>query len=199
MTARSEILRAIRRHTPPHVPLPALEGNWIRYPDAVGQFTTMLQAVGGTALSAEDRSALAERLRDLPEFVAARRICSLVDEVPSQGVDLEQIDDPHDLADLDFAIVPAAFGVAENGAVWIDAATVKHRVIYFLAQHVAVVLPAREIVHNMHEAYERLGGAPFAEPGFGMFLSGPSKTADIEQSLVIGAHGIRSLTVLLVD
>jgi len=69
-------------------------------------------------------------------------------------------------------------------------------VLFFLPQHLSIVLPSSQIVHNMHEAYAK------AEPqkhAFSGFISGPSKTADIEQSLVIGAHGARSLTVLAVD
>jgi L-lactate dehydrogenase complex protein LldG len=97
---------------------------------------------------------------------------------------------------VDFAILPGKFGVAENGAVWVSDERVRHRVIYFLAQHLALVVPADQIVNNMHEAYEPLR---FDGPGFGTFISGPSKTADIEQSLVIGAHGARSLTVLLMS
>jgi len=93
--------------------------------------------------------------------------------------------------------------VAENGAVWVTDHDVPQRVIYFLCQHLVLVVPAIEIVDNMHAAYERLnsagdnGGSIFAQPLFGTFIAGPSKTADIEQSLVIGAHGARSLTVYL--
>ncbi len=47
----------------------------------------------------------------------------------------------------------------------------------------------------MHEAYARL--AP-REIGYGLFISGPSKTADTEQALVIGAQGARRCTVFLV-
>jgi L-lactate dehydrogenase complex protein LldG len=58
-----------------------------------------------------------------------------------------------------------------------------------------LIVPADQIVHNMHQAYDRL---QFNEPSYRLFISGPSKTADIEQSLVIGAQGPRSLVVFLV-
>ena len=73
---------------------------------------------------------------------------------------------------------------------------IRQRTIYFIAQHLALVVPRSEVVSNMHQAYQRLR---FDDNAFGCFVSGPSKTADIEQSLVIGAHGARSLTVFLVD
>ena len=109
---------------------------------------------------------------------------------------MEAIDDPHDLADVDFAVLPGQMAVAENAAVWTTEEGVRHRVVYFLTQHLALVVPRSRLVHNLHEAYERLS---FGGNEFGVWISGPSKTADIEQSLVIGAHGARSLTVVLTD
>ena len=94
------------------------------------------------------------------------------------------------------ALVPGHFGVAENGAIWITDEETPHRVIYFIAQHLVIAVPGDQIVSNMHEAYQRLD---FPTSGFGTFISGPSKTADIEQSLVIGAHGPRSLTAYLLS
>ena len=88
------------------------------------------------------------------------------------------------------------FAVAENGAVWVPDQRMKHRVASFITQHLALIVPGDQIVHNMHQAYDRLN---FEATGFGVFISGPSKTADIEPSLVIGAHGARSLTVFLLD
>ena len=84
--------------------------------------------------------------------------------------------------------------MAENAAIWVDEADLPHRALPFVAQHLAIVLPKRKIVADMHAAYARL---PRPLPGYGVFISGPSKTADIEQALVIGAQGPKSLVVLL--
>ena len=112
------------------------------------------------------------------------------------------MEDPHELESVDFAILSGHFGVAENGAIWVTDRGLRHRVIYFITQHLSLVIQADQIVHNMHQAYEKLiegdganYGGPVGKRAFGTFISGPSKTADIEQSLVIGAHGPRSLTV----
>jgi L-lactate dehydrogenase complex protein LldG len=56
-----------------------------------------------------------------------------------------------------------------------------------------LVLDKNTIVANMQQAYAKLENAG----SYGVFIAGPSKTADIEQSLVIGAHGARSMMVLI--
>jgi L-lactate dehydrogenase complex protein LldG len=98
------------------------------------------------------------------------------------------------LADVDLAVLAAEFGIAENGSVWLPEANMLHRALPTVTQHLALVLDQRQLVATMHQAYARLPNGP---GGYGLFIAGPSKTADIEQSLVIGAHGARSLVVLV--
>jgi L-lactate dehydrogenase complex protein LldG len=195
-TSKDAILNALRAQHPPDAALPDLaHGPWITYPDPVAQFAHVLAVVGGNCVRAAAIDDVRHELDRLPVYSTGKKVYSLVPGIESRNLDPHAIIDPHQLDDVDFAVLPGDFAVAENAAVWVTDEGVPHRVIYFIAQHVALVVPAGEIVHNMHEAYERLR---FERPGFGCFISGPSKTADIEQSLVIGAHGARSLTVFLV-
>ncbi|MCC7418699.1 MAG: LUD domain-containing protein [Planctomycetaceae bacterium] len=196
MTSRDEILRNVRRRLPQSAELPSLDRDWIRYPDREAQFLESLAFVGGRGVVVDSVSAADFALRELPAWSNAKQTFSAVPGVGSSTVDLSQTQDPHALQDVDFAVLPGEFAVAENGAVWITDANVRHRVIYFLTQHLALVVPRREMVDTMHAAYERIS---LGEKRFGAFISGPSKTADIEQSLVIGAHGARSMTVFLVS
>lgn len=102
--------------------------------------------------------------------------------------------DPHELEDLGLAILDGQFGVAENGAIWLEDSNLGLRALPFITEHLVIVLDRNKLVETMHQGYELIGDS---KSGFGLFLAGPSKTADIEQSLVIGAHGAKSLRVLL--
>jgi L-lactate dehydrogenase complex protein LldG len=104
-------------------------------------------------------------------------------------------EDPHELEDLNLAILEGQFGVAENGAIWLDDRQLPFRAIPFITEHLVIVLRKSKLFPTLHQAYEEIGNQ-FS--GFGLFVAGPSKTADIEQSLVIGAHGAKSLRVVLV-
>lgn len=202
MTSREQILADIRRQLPVDAPLPAHDGPWIRYADPQAQFLDVLTSVGGKGIVVAGAAALRAAVDQIATAVAAERIFSAVPAAAPGTVPWEAIDDPYDLADVDLAIAPGELAVAENAAVWVTDAVLPQRSAYFLTQHLVLVVGADRLVHNMHEAYAQLAaraeaGRPFAEPLFGSFLSGPSKTADIEQALVIGAHGARSLHVLL--
>ena len=204
MNSKNEILRRLRDVEAPAVEAPDHDGPWIQYDDVDAQFAAMVAAVGGVCHQAASTDDAMQVLEALPFVRHAGGLLSKSLKVVSQAptltagnVDLDAVEDPHVLADVDLAIVRGHFGVAENGAVWVSDEAVRHRVIFFLPQHVAVIVPRDALVHNMHEAYERMRLPDAGQ--FGMFLSGPSKTADIEQSLVIGAHGARSLTVIRGD
>lgn len=194
MTPKQTILSAIRQHHLPEAPLPSLDQSWIQFSDARAQFVSVLESVGGRAVLVADLATLNAELSSMVEWRDAKKTVSLVAGVRG-NTELTGIDDPHATEDVDFAILPGQFAVAENGAVWVSDDGVRHRAIYFIAQHLALVVSAKDIVPNMHDAYGRLS---FDSPRFGVFISGPSKTADIEQSLVIGAHGPRSMTVFIV-
>jgi L-lactate dehydrogenase complex protein LldG len=86
------------------------------------------------------------------------------------------------------------FGVAENGAIWLTDATMGDQVLPYITEHLILIIRHDAIVPTLHEAYEQIGNANYT---LGTFLAGPSKTADIEQSLVLGAHGSKSLLVYL--
>lgn len=196
MDAREQVLRAIGRQLPPAHALPDLNQSWITFADRGRQFQSVLETVGGACVRCRSSQDVAPTLQRLSCWESAAKRCCLIPGIGDSSVDLEAVADPRDLADVDVAIAAAEFGVAENGAVWVTNRGVRHRAIFFIAQHLVLVLAADQIVDNMHQAYERLR---LGLPEFGVFISGPSKTADIEQSLVIGAHGARSLTILLVE
>lgn len=193
MPAKDEILKKLRSQIVEQVTLPDLEGDWIEYEDPIAQFSQTLEAVGGSCVETSLEE-VPKRLSGFEEWQKADRIFSAVPSVPGT-VELDQEEEPHDLENLDFVVYPGEFAVAENGAIWVTDQQLKHRVVFFITQFLVLVVPKEQILHNMHEAYAK---ATVPQPGFGLFLSGPSKTADIEQSLVIGAHGCRELQVYLV-
>ena len=194
MTARDAILAAIRASgadpvpAPPH-PAPVKQG------DPVARFLESVKGVGGQSFRVADAAELAVEVAKLPTWSSPRRV-SLVPGLPGGTVDLGAVADPHELSDLDVAAIPGEIGVAENGAVWVTGESLgPHRAVFVIPEHLVLVVKAADVVNDMQEAYGRI---TLPRPGYGTFISGPSKTADIEQSLVIGAHGARSCAVFVV-
>lgn len=194
--SREKILRALRGQEIPDVELPAIEGPWTTFRDRRGRFSRAVRNAGGQCVRVHGQDQLAGALEGLEAYATAERRASVVPGWGDPNVALGGLDDPRRLANVDFALLPGELGVAENGAVWIDAGEYLHRAVLFLPEHLGLVLSAANLVDHLHDAYARIR---FDDRGFGCFLAGPSKTADIEQSLVIGAHGARSLTVFLVE
>lgn len=193
MTSKEKILNSIRENNiVKDAKLPSYENFGIKFDNKFETFSTMLESVGGKALVIEKED-LDKTIKEL--YPDEKIIASNVDFCSLGNFDSNSQDDTHNLKDIDLAIVKGNFAVAENGAIWMKDESNRHRSLYFIAQNIVIVINENEIVNNMHEAYEKLS---FEKAGFGVFISGPSKTADIEQSLVIGAHGPKSGYVIFI-
>ena len=196
MSSRDEILSRVRRHQRQDFPSPAPFTEGITFADPHAHFAEVLGTVGGRCERVATLGDASRLLEGLEAYSNAEKTCTLMEGLGATTFDLGSISDPHALKDVDYAILPGQWAVAENGAVWVTAEDPIHRILHFITQHLSLVVPSRLVVSNLHEAYERIA---IGQSAFGSWISGPSKTADIEQSLVIGAHGARSLTVFLVD
>jgi len=192
MSSKEKILAAVRANQPSGTALPVVEeAGAIQFDDVVAKFRTTLEGIGGKVMETNDPQEIGSYVKQ--NFKDGNKYVTSIDDL--QGIDHIHIDeDPHQLEDVEVAIIPGTFAVAENSAIWVTTSAVKVRVLPFICQHLVVLLHKKDIVHNMHQAYMRIGNMSY---DFGVFIAGPSKTADIEQSLVLGAHGPKSLTVFL--
>ncbi len=191
MNSRQQILDNIKAAKPScTVDLPDTNIAHVHYVDKNEQFANILKSVGGVASWLEKDSSIEEFITknyDKLGMIATNLDLSIDYIKPND------IDDPHSLKDVKLAIIKGKFAVAENGAVWVKEENNINRAIYFIAKKLLIIVKKENIVDSMHEAYEKVD---FAKSGFGTFISGPSKTADIEQALVIGAHGAMECRVL---
>ena len=191
MSSRERILGAVKANQPeltelPEVNIPQSNDNLME------RFATIATTIGGkvfeiTAVE-EIKSLISEQFNS-----TARILTSLAELSDIAETEISQIN-PHDLENADLAILRGEIAVAENGAIWVPESNTMQRVLPFITQHLALVVQKSSLVPTMHQAYELIGDKDY---GYSAFIAGPSKTADIEQSLVLGAHGPRSLTVFL--
>lgn len=191
MSSKNDILSAIRRHTGKRYDMPELTLDAITYEDKILQFTDSLKAAGGQVVLMQPGDDINDIIRH--HFPDAIRIASNLSSITCATFNPDDLDDPRELDNTDLAIVEGHFGVAENGAVWITC-QVKHKALYFISNSLVMLIDRNSIVNNMHEAYKRTENMTY---DFGAFISGPSKTADIEQALVLGAHGPVKVLVVL--
>jgi L-lactate dehydrogenase complex protein LldG len=192
MTSRDDILASIRSNLPrvdrplPHVPL--FDEN-LPTPLLLA-FKQSLERMGGIFLDPPDSGDVLAPVR--AKIASSNVVCSTVPEIAGNR-DIASVGAPHDLADVDLAIVRASFAVAETGSVLLSEADLSINAVAYLAQHLIVLLDPAEIVVNLHHAYRR---PEFRERHYASFHTGPSATADIEGVLIHGAQGVRSLSVL---
>lgn len=192
MNSREKILEAVKNNQPSLQQLPALEQlPAIQYEDKLLQFTSVLKTIGGNVIEISNTNEVIEYVKN--NFRDHQNYVTTLPQL--EGIKkLDENLDAHFLENIEVAVIHALFAVAENGSVWLTDDEMKIRALPFICQHLVVLLNKKDVVNNMHEAYDLIGNNEYE---FGVFIAGPSKTADIEQSLVLGAHGPKTMTVFL--
>lgn len=192
MASKEDILKKYRSNIREQFDMPDLSDiQAVTYPNPLLQFMNMTKSVGGNAIEVEAGRDVNELIREL--FPDAKEIASNLPEITIATRNPDKVGRARDLNGTDVGIIRGSFGVAENACVWIPQ-TMNEKAVCFISENLIILLPKSQIVNNMHEAYRRI---EFNDYGYGTFISGPSKTADIAQVLVMGAQAARSATVLL--
>ncbi len=194
MSSKEDILKKYRANVHERFDMPDLSDiKATTYPDPLLQFMNMTKSVGGNAIEVEKGRDINELIREL--YPDAKEIASNLPEITIATRNPDEVGRARDLNGTDVGVIRGSFGVAENACVWIPQ-QMKEKAVMFISENLVILLPKSQIVNNMHEAYRRI---EFNDYGYGTFISGPSKTADIAQVLVMGAQAARSATVLLLD
>jgi L-lactate dehydrogenase complex protein LldG len=197
MNSREEILRKLRKNTREAFDMPDLSTlKPITFADPVAEFIQKTTTTAGAKLiemkAGDDLNAVVRQA-----YPDAKLIASNLPGVEA-GMNPDTVDEAKELMKADVGVIEGSIGVAENACIWIPQ-QMKEKAVCFAAQQLVIVLKRDAIVSNMHEAYARIAASPlyFQQYKFGTFISGPSKTADIEGALVYGAQAARAVTVIL--
>ncbi|MBP6181856.1 LUD domain-containing protein [Flavobacterium sp.] len=195
MSSRASILEKIKENQPASVTeLPILSTLGLEAFDVLEKYKTVLQGIGGDFVEVKDYDSVIDFVKK--NYATEKRMITTIPVLAEIAETDWFNDDPHTLENVELTLVEAHFGVAENSALWVTDALLGQRVAPFITQYLAIIVHKKDIVATMHQAYDRIRNQEY---GFGTFIAGPSKTADIEQSLVLGAHGARGLIVFLME
>ena len=194
MSNKEDILKRYRANVRETFDMPDLSDiKAITYPEPLVQFVKMSEMVGGQVIEVDPGRDVNVLIREL--FPDAKEIASNLPEITIATRNPDDVGRARDLNGTDVGIIRGEFGVAENACIWIPQ-TMKEKAVIFISENLVILLPKSQIVNNMHEAYRRIQFNDTYD-GYGTFISGPSKTADIAQVLVMGAQAARSATILL--
>ena len=206
MSSKEYILSRLRKNTRETYDFPDLGSiRPITYADPVAEFKTKTTTTAGAKLiELDDENDLNQAIRSIMENLSpsgeAERglIASNLPGVEAQ-LNPDTVGDVRELMKADVGVIEGCIGVAENACIWIPQ-QMKEKAVCFASEQLVIVLHEKDVVSNMHEAYARISTSKeyFQQYKFGTFISGPSKTADIEGALVYGAQAARGVTVVLV-
>lgn len=194
MSNKEDILKKYRSNIHERFEMPDLSDiTPITYKEPLSQFIEMSKNVGGNIIEVKENQDINALVKEL--YPDAKEIASNLSEITIATRNPDTIENAQALNGTDVGIIRGMFGVAENGCIWIPQ-QMKEKAVCFISENIVILLRKSQIVNNMHEAYKQIAFDTKYD-GYGTFISGPSKTADIAQVLVMGAQAARSVTILL--
>ena len=194
MSNKEDILKKYRSNIHERFEMPDLSDiTPITYKEPLSQFIEMSKNVGGNIIEVKENQDINALVKEL--YPDAKEIASNLSEITIATRNPDTIENAQALNGTDVGIIRGMFGVAENGCIWIPQ-QMKEKAVCFISENIVILLRKSQIVNNMHEAYKQIAFDSKYD-GYGTFISGPSKTADIAQVLVMGAQAARSITILL--
>lgn len=209
MTSKETILNKLRANVRETYDMPDLSFGKLTFADPVAEYIKQTTTTAGAKLiEAKEGDDLSELIcRAYPDAkVVSTNVSGITAESLCQAygrqVELrnpDTVEAAQDLDGTDVGVLQGGVACAENACVWIPQ-TMKERAVCFISEYLVILVSRRNIVSNMHQAYKWLEDIQDSAQGdvpYGTFISGPSKTADIEQSLVYGAQAACGVTVIL--
>ena len=190
---KEDFLNKLRKNTHVQYDMPDMNLKGIQYADTIQQFIEMTKSVGGHVIEAKEGEDFNEIVKKA--YPDAKVFASNLPEITIAEKNPDTVAEANELNGTDVGVVRGQVGVAENGCVWIPQ-TMKEKAVLFISEYLVIFLEKKNVVNNMHEAYAKIEMDP--KYNFGTFISGPSKTADIEQALVMGAQAARGVTIVLI-
>jgi L-lactate dehydrogenase complex protein LldG len=190
MSAREEMLAAVRDRLPVVPPLPHVPDFTTATGDLVGGFTAALERLDGKVVTAPPAGLQSWLATAFPD---ARKVCSATGEVAG-NVAPAGFSDWAAPADVDVTVVRTPLGVAETGSVLLTEKELAVTTAAVLPRHLVVLIDPRDIVENIHVAYRH---PAFEDAAYAVLLSGPSGSADIGGVTVHPAQGVTTLTAVL--
>jgi L-lactate dehydrogenase complex protein LldG len=164
-------------------------------------FRDKLESVNGHCIVTTD---VADALRQIITDLNARRIA--ISDSPEierllrmTNLEIEELGvapNEHDVFNFDVGITTAQAAIAETGTLILDSAHERHRLVSLVPPVHIAILDASRIVETLGEALTLLRKDNEISPAV-TFITGPSRTADIELTLAIGVHGPRELYVII--
>lgn len=209
--AREAMLVAIRTGlrgaTAPALP-PVAAATAIPASERAQRFVAVLTKIGGRAEIVADAAAAAQRVRAILAEANARSVAisdapelaAIAAALPATVRTLAPDASRDELLAADAGITGAQWGIAETGTLVLASASERHRLASLLPPLHVALLPASRLLGTLGDAFAALRGPDGAPASRTItFVTGPSRTADIELTLVVGVHGPKLLHVVVVD